>query len=178
MSLFAVWFFVRIYCPMSSSISIFLSEFFLPLLVWFLSYFLSEFVRCLIRFLCPTILSDSLSDFLFDFFARYFVRCIVRFCFQLFCPTISSEFICPIFGWVCRLIFCPNLLSDVLFDLFVWFFVRLSLSIFCANFFVRLLCSILFLSNFLFHSLPNILCDLFFRCLSLWYAHNFSFSCK
>lgn len=163
----------------SISLSDFLSEFFLLLLVYFFVLF---FVR--IRQMPYSI---SLSDYLVRFFvrffvwffARYFVRRLVRFCFRLFCPTILSEFICPIFGWFFRLIFCPNLLSDVfLFDLFVWFFVRLSLSICFPNFFVRLLCSIFFLSDFLFHSLPDILFFLFFRCLSLWYAHDFSFSCK
>ena len=68
----------------------------------------------------------------------------------------------------------PNLLSDVfLFDLSVWFFVRLYLSIFCPTFVFDLFCQI-----FLFHSLPDILFVLFFRCLSLWHAHDFSFSCK
>ena len=142
MSLFAVWFFVRIYCPMSYSISLsdFLSEFFLPLLVWFFVLF---FVR-----ICEMPYSISLSDYLVRFFVRFFVW---FFC-SIFCltscsilfPAILSEFICPISGWFFRLIFWPNLLSDVfMFDLFVWFFVRLYLLIF-----VRLLCSICFVRFF------------------------------
>ena len=141
MSLFAVWRFVRIYCPMSCSITLsdFLSEFFLPLLVWFFVLF---FVR--IREMPYSI---SLSDFLFDFFARYFVPRLVRFCFRLFCPNLYVLFLAGFSVWFFVPIYCPMSscsisLCDFLSDYIFRFFVRLLCSICFVRFFCFILCPI------------------------------------
>ena len=141
MSLFAVWRFVRIYCPMSCSITLsdFLSEFFLPLLVWFFGLF---FVR--IREMPYSI---SLSDFLFDFFARYFVPRLLRFCFRLFCPNLYVRFLAGFSVWFFVPIYCPMSscsisLCDFLSDYIFRFFVRLLCSICFVRFFCFILCPI------------------------------------
>ena len=159
MSLFAVWRFVRIYCPMSCSITLsdFLSEFFLPLLVCFFVLF---FVR--IREMPYSI---SLSDFLFDFFARYFVPRLVRFCLRLFCPNLYVRFLagfpsdflsqfivrCLLVRSLC-VIFCPTISFDFLSD----FCVRFVLSDFFFLFFAR------YLVRFVFPMSQPLICPWFF----------------
>ena len=141
----------------SITLSDFLSEFFLPLLVWFFVLF---FVR--IREMPYSI---SLSDFLFDFFARYFVPRLVRFCFRLFCPNLYVRFLAGfpsdflsqfivrcLLVWSLCVIFCPTISFDFLSD----FCVRFVLSDFFVSFFAR------YFVRFVFPMSQPLICPWFF----------------
>ena len=148
MSLFAVWLFVRIYCPMSCSISLsdICRNFFTAFSLVFCPIFCPNLWDALFDFFarpsCPI-----LSDFLFDFFARYFVPRLVRFCFRLFCPHLYVRFLAGFSVWFFVPIYCPMSscsisLCDFLSDYIFRFFVRLLCSICFVRFFCFILCPI------------------------------------
>ena len=151
MSLFAVWLFVRIYCPMSCSISLsdICRNFFTAFSLVFCPIFCPNlwdalfdfFVRPSCPILCPIFclifLLDILSHVLFDFVSGYFVRIYMSDFWLVFPSDFLAQFIvrCLHVRSLC-LIFCPTISFDFcptfVFDLFCPIFCFILCPIFCS----------------------------------------------
>ena len=167
MSLFAVWLFVRIYCPMSCSISLsdICRNFFTAFSLVFCPIFCPNlwdalfdfFVRPSCPILCPIFclifLLDILSHVLFDFVSGYFVRIYMSDFWLVFPSDFLSQFIvrCLLVRSLC-VIFCPTVSFDFLSD----FCVRFVLSDFFVSFFAR------YFVRFVFPMSQPLICPWFF----------------